>query len=629
MAFVPSHRLLRAAALAIAGCAVLAACKDEDLVGTPIQCGVNNPVSRLVVSPSSGTIFVRQPARASDTLQIRATAFGRTNAVRTDVPVRFTSSDSSVAIVNEQGVVQGLKPGTATISVRSCDKTERVTVTVVSAIATIEVTPRSLTAVAGDTVPVSARAIDQLGRPIPDVKFTFSVSDPTVARVEQTSDTTARVILLKTGTVRVIATAEGISSADQGQSAGGDITALSRSFLQIDAGGDIVCGRISLGRGYCWGLANVGQIASRGDSVCFPDVAIIVADSSEGTGEGALRCTLLPKRWSQDIQAAQVSAGDSLGCAVSVQSRGYCWGDNTWGQLGNGSTTNTVFTLTTVYTSLPFSSITAGGRHACALSGTRAYCWGEDAFGQLGDARTINSTTPIPVVNVPSSTPIAFTQISAGYRHTCGVAVGGVAYCWGDNRQGQVGGGAAGGFQDSPTPVSGGLAFAAVTAGDSSHTCGLTAGGQAYCWGDNAFGQLGNGTTGAPSATPVAVSGGLSFTQISAGRDYTCALTAGGAIWCWGRNNYAQLGNGPFSTGDATRLSAVPAQVVSTPVIENPSLPPSGPLTFTSVSAGRRHACATASDGNSYCWGGNIFGALGNQLQAAVRGVPVRVGVPR
>ncbi|MEJ7810412.1 MAG: hypothetical protein WKG32_08365 [Gemmatimonadaceae bacterium] len=319
------------------------------------------------------------------------------------------------------------------------------------------------------------------------------------------------------------------------------------------------------------------------------------------------------------FSVAQASAGDSLGCAVTTQSRLYCWGDNTWGQLGAGTTGSGGPLPATVFSSLPFSFVTAGGHHACALSGTRAYCWGQDALGQLGDDRQVNSTTPIPVVGVA-----AFSRISAGFQHTCGVAPDGSAYCWGDNRLGQLGSGSAGGFNTAPIRVTGGVGFSAISAGDSTHTCALTAAGAAYCWGANSFGQVGNGSIGGIIATPTAVAGGLTFAELSAGRDFTCGRTAGGAAYCWGKNDFGQLGNGQTSGAAAT-----PVQVVSTPNIENPANPPSGSLTFTSVSAGRRHACALATDGNAYCWGSNVYGALGNELQAAVRGVPVRVGTPR
>lgn len=568
---------------------VIAACND-DVVGPAGFCTVAHEISRVTLSPMSDTVLVRVPARLADTVQLLAEAFGRRGQPVTGVPFHFTSSDPAVAEVSGSGAVLPLSPGTAEITAQLCDEKESATITVLSAVASIAVSPPPLTAVARDTVQVTAKALDPFGSVVLDVHFAFSLSDPTVARSEQLSDSTARVILLRSGSVRVIATAEGLSSAQTQQ---GDITALPRALLALDVGGDVTCGRIPMGRGYCWGLGDIGQLGSPGDSVCFNDRAPL----------GPFACTLLPKRFAEDLELAQVSVGDSHACAVTAQSRAYCWGKGDVGQLGNGRSGGGTPVPATVFSTLPFSSITVGGRHTCALSGGTAYCWGEDAFGQLGDSRTINSTTPIPVVGVNT-----FAQVSAGYRHTCGITQAGVAHCWGDNRQGQLGRGFFGDFAESPVGVAGGLTFAAISAGDSSHTCGITSSDAAYCWGENRFGQLGNGSTGW-SASPVPVAGGLAFAEISAGREFTCGRTKGGTAYCWGRNDSGQLGNG------STANSLTPVPVVGG--------------TFQSVSAGRRHACGVASDGNTYCWGSNVFGALGNELQAAVRGQPVLVATPR
>ncbi|OLC70617.1 MAG: hypothetical protein AUH78_20435 [Gemmatimonadetes bacterium 13_1_40CM_4_69_8] len=150
-----------------------------------------------------------------------------------------------------------------------------------------------------------------------------------------------------------------------------------------------------------------------------------------------------------------------------------------------------------------------------------------------------------------------FASLTAGTPHSCGVAMGGAAYCWGDGGYGQLGNGS----QNNslvPVPVVGGLAFTSLSA-RQLHTCGIAADNRAYCWGWNPDGQLGNGSTswnGAPgSTTPVRVSGGLFFTSISAGGDHTCAVAPGGAAYCWGAGSRGQLGNG------ATQLLTVPVPV--------------------------------------------------------------------
>ena len=119
------------------------------------------------------------------------------------------------------------------------------------------------------------------------------------------------------------------------------------------------------------------------------------------------------------------------------------------------------------------------------------------------------------------------------YHHTCGLRTGGAAYCWGVNSNGQLGAGTAGSMSTSSVAVSGGLVFQAINAGES-HTCSITLAGTAYCWGNNYYGQVGDGTSGNTRTSPVAVSGGLVFESISAGESHTCGLIAGGAIYCWG-----------------------------------------------------------------------------------------------
>src|SRR3989441_542444 len=170
------------------------------------------------------------------------------------------------------------------------------------------------------------------------------------------------------------------------------------------------------------------------------------------------------------------------------------------------------------------AAVSAGWVHTCGVTSSgAAYCWGENNRGALGDGTTTSSLTPVAV-----SGGLTFAAVSAGSDFTCGVTTSGAAYCWGDNSQGKLGNGTT-----TPTPsttpvaVSGGLTFAAVSAGDG-HACGITRSGAAYCWGYNLSGQLGNGTT-MSSATPVTVSGGLTFTAVSVGASETCGVTTSGA----------------------------------------------------------------------------------------------------
>jgi alpha-tubulin suppressor-like RCC1 family protein len=623
---------------------IAAACDEEVISGPGFICDVTNPVTALELNPGNATLAVRVPAQATDTLQLSAVVLGRNSTVRTDVPIEFTSSDPTVATVDSAGIVHGLKPGAITIKAVTCGKTATAQITVVAAVVTVQAVAAAPSILVDDSVLVTARALTQTGAALPGAKFTFTVSPAGSATVKAKSDSTAYVFGNTAGTLTVTATGEGSSGS-------ASIIVLPRSFLAgsaisggLDAGGDITCGLISLGEGFCWGLNKLGQLGAKSDSasVCFSEV---------GGLPTAQACSLLPLRFAPTLAFTTVAAGDSSACAIATSGRAYCWGDNSLGQIGNGSRANKP-TPTLVIGAQSFTSISVGGGHACALDvGGAAYCWGQDSSGQLGDARRVNSTTPIPVSS-GGQAPAVFTSISAGYRHTCALAPGGTAYCWGNNDSAQVGNGGTG-SADTPAAVAGGLQFVQISAG-GDHSCGIAVGGAAYCWGSNAHGQLGTGAVGGgASSVPVPVAGGLTFIRISAsqgtdtttsrgaqrdttitatndtiitdkteksdGFGHTCGLTTTGAVYCWGDNSDLQLGVGPTTGGSGP--IGFPLQVLGG------ELP--GNVTFTTVSAGTRHTCGVGSDGNAYCWGSDVFGALGNTLQAAFRGFPQRVATPR
>jgi hypothetical protein len=263
--------------------------------------------------------------------------------------------------------------------------------------------------------------------------------------------------------------------------------------------------------------------------------------------------------------------------------------------------------------------ITAGSFHSCAIESGKAYCWGDNGSGQLGNGSTAGSSVPVAVDTSGVLAGRALTQITAGGAYTCALDAAGAAYCWGDNASGQLGDG--GTVSKSSVPVavdtSGVLAGQTLTqiTADGYHTCVLDAAGAAYCWGDNGTGQLGDGGTAFDSSVPVAVDtsgvlAGQALTQVTAGWYDTCALDAAGAAYCWGYNADGELGDGKASD------SSVPVAV------DTSGLPAGRPL--TQIAAGWIDACAVDSAGAAYCWGANGNGQLGDG-KAADSSVPVAV----
>lgn len=293
-----------------------------------------------------------------------------------------------------------------------------------------------------------------------------------------------------------------------------------------------------------------------------------------------------------------IAASENHTCALTAGGAVRCWGDNFYGQLGDGTTTDRnspvwVSGLSGV------TAITAGRFHTCALtSGGGVKCWGANGDGQLGNGSNNASHIPVDVSNLASGV----TAIAAGGYHTCARTSLGGMKCWGNNYDGQLG-------DDTTTdrlePVSIFVnGISSITAG-WAHTCAVTTTGGAKCWGNNIRGQLGDGTTD-EHHSPVNVSGLINdVSAISAGGFHTCALV-GGIIKCWGWNFYGQLGD--TTTGNHTSPVNV-FWLASTP---------------SAISAGGNHTCALNTDGGVKCWGWNFYGQLGDD-STDQRTAPVEV----
>lgn len=544
------------------------------------------------VTPGASFISVDDPIVVGDTVRLRAVALDRDGVVVAGTSITWRSSATGVATVDAAGLVRAVSLGSTTITATGAGVSGNATVQVRTLVKTVSVTSPVTQALVSDTVRLSAKAVGQADQALTGRRFTWQSSNPSVASV----DSTGRVILLAAGTAQVTATSGFVTGSTS-------IQVLPRAIASLDVGSDFTCGVANLGRGYCWGGEGGPdrRLSVPADSTCFDVV-------NPGVSDG---CALSPLRFGIGVTLTSVSAGGTSACGIGSDTHVYCWGDDKQGQLGDGqSGTSFAGLVRATVNNVRFKSVTVGGNHACAISTTDvAYCWGADASGQLGDARRINSTTPIPLaVGFESS---KWSRLSAGESHTCGISTGGSAYCWGENASGQLGNGAPGPDADTPTSAAGGLTFAEISAG-GRHACGIATGGDLYCWGANDSLQLGAST--APllvSGTPLLVSGISNVIQVSAGANHTCAVVQGGQAYCWGSASWGQVGNGTTSG-----IVTSPAQV-------------SGAQQFRSISAGLRHTCGIDTSNISWCWGSNVFGALGNELQAAVRATPQRVATPR
>jgi hypothetical protein len=279
----------------------------------------------------------------------------------------------------------------------------------------------------------------------------------------------------------------------------------------------------------------------------------------------------------------QVRSGAALTCGLVRAGDVFCWGERSGGMLSDG-TRLAGDVPTRVQTGEKFVSIDVGYFHGCGLTAAgAAFCWGGNLFGQLGNgdggSEGSRRETPQPVAG-----GMAFTRIAAGVTHSCGIAASGDAYCWGSNDYGELGSGSpmSGRYNKQPTPVDGGIKFTEITAGNR-HSCGLTSQGAAYCWGSNAGRKLGSPDASFQgTAVPTRAAAGYVFSAIYAAGDHTCAQTAQNQVYCWGGwVDYAA--NMPSSRAAPTQIG---------PGVE-----------FASIAEGNDAMCGVARNGAAYCWG--------------------------
>jgi len=322
-----------------------------------------------------------------------------------------------------------------------------------------------------------------------------------------------------------------------------------------------------------------------------------------GNNSGTNSSTPVAVRLPSGTAVTAIAAGDNHSLALTSTGQVLAWGDNAAGQLGNGTTTGSSIPvgvpmpLGTVVT-----AIAAGGSHSLALTSTgQVLAWGNNIDGQLGNGSTTNSSSAV-AVNLPNGAVVI--AIAGGGLHSLALTSGvtGHVLAWGYNGQGELGNGTT---TNSSTPVQVNLpngGFVTAIAGGASHSLALTSAGLVLAWGSNASGQLGDGNT-TDSSTPVRVTQppfALNLSAIAGGGGHSLALTSTGQVVAWGSNNAGQLGNGTTTSGTCSCLST-PVQV---------SLPAGASV--SAIAGGGQHSLALTSTGQVLAWGSNSVGQLGN-----------------
>ena len=289
--------------------------------------------------------------------------------------------------------------------------------------------------------------------------------------------------------------------------------------------------------------------------------------------------------------AVALAAGGNHTCALLADGTVRCWGLNSFGQLGDGSVTNRQ--IPTAVTGLTgVAAISAGTGFSCAvLVSGEARCWGRNDLGQLGNANNVQSLAP-QAVRTNATTPLTgVVTLASGVNHSCALSVSGLVTCWGDNTDGQLGNGT-----NTASNVAAGVALSGITAlaAGRSHSCAVRVDATLHCWGDNSGGQLGDNTLADRNVPVQSLTGALNAKNVSAGQQHTCLLRANGTVECWGANNFAQL-------GDGASLSR-----------NTPSLPVLNATLVVAISSQFHSTCALLADDSVRCWGLNNGGQIGD-----------------
>ena len=347
----------------------------------------------------------------------------------------------------------------------------------------------------------------------------------------------------------------------------------------VVAGTAHTCVRLPDGRVGCWGGNRYFQLAQEG-----------------------VEASVWPLEVSGLPEVTRLIRGYLFTCGLAADGELWCWGDGTelmFDETG-GPSSGWVSRLSDI------TDLAAGGAHVCALQSTgRVSCWGfRGGDGQLGIGTRDVHLEPQLVEGIDD-----VVELASGYSHTCARTGSEQLYCWGRNREGQIGDGTGG----EPEPTADALSPVLVLDGvrrvvtGGNFTCALRGAGEVLCWGSNMSAQIGTGSFArtVPSPEPVALPAGIDIADIVAGAAHTCALATSGRVLCWGANDGGALGYGSMGF---TRL---PVEV-------------GGIDDATAIALGYEHTCAIRGDGELWCWGLNDEGQVGDGTTVD-RGLPVRV----
>jgi alpha-tubulin suppressor-like RCC1 family protein len=343
--------------------------------------------------------------------------------------------------------------------------------------------------------------------------------------------------------------------------------------VQLDGGQNYMCAVVKDGSLYCWGRLDWLGVGG-----------------SEGVWQ--------PTHITGLDNVAEVSSGSEFMCVRKKDGTVWCLGDGANGRLGNGSETGSTMPVQVASLSAAVR-VEAGVYHACALQQDgNVYCWGKG--GELGVKSFANALTPVHLDGLADIVDIAIANAEnwASGSSSCVLARGGQISCWGENREGAFG---RADVAASRTPIPTlTIPNATNIYGNGQHLCATTTKGEVSCWGANYDGQLGNRRKGETKIAPAVVLGLSTVTALALGNDFTCALEGAGSVSCWGKNHSAQLGRGYRNV-----VSSDPG---------NPLEPEAVPdlAGVKLIGIGGATVCALNGDGQTYCWGANNAGNIGN-----------------